>query len=152
MQPPKKDTYRVVNIVPQFQQTMRDKLWSLRRSLAGTSFVFGLLCVVFAIWAGTRDSLDPPAPARTTLYDLSYNPQVPKIEKNRTQIGEEKATIFMLVRNSELQEALNTMRQIEDRFNKNYRYPWTFLNDDVFTEEVSKKKRKSSKNKRTCFS
>ena len=27
------------------------------------------------------------------------------------------------------------MKQIEDRFNKNYHYPWVFLNDEPFTEE-----------------
>jgi hypothetical protein len=27
------------------------------------------------------------------------------------------------------------MKQIEDRFNRNYHYPWTFLNDEPFTEE-----------------
>ena len=27
------------------------------------------------------------------------------------------------------------MKQIEDRFNRHYRYPWTFLNNEEFTEE-----------------
>jgi hypothetical protein len=27
------------------------------------------------------------------------------------------------------------MKDIEERFNRNYRYPWTFLNDEPFTEE-----------------
>lgn len=27
------------------------------------------------------------------------------------------------------------MKQIEDRFNRHYRYPWTFLNDEPFTEQ-----------------
>jgi alpha 1,2-mannosyltransferase len=27
------------------------------------------------------------------------------------------------------------MRQIEDRFNRNYHYPWVFLNDEPFTQE-----------------
>ena len=26
------------------------------------------------------------------------------------------------------------MKNIEDRFNRNYRYPWTFLNDEPFTD------------------
>lgn len=41
----------------------------------------------------------------------------------------------MLVRNSELESALASIREIEDRFNRHYRYPWTFLNDEEFTEE-----------------
>lgn len=27
------------------------------------------------------------------------------------------------------------MKQVEERFNRHYRYPWTFLNDEPFTEE-----------------
>lgn len=34
----------------------------------------------------------------------------------------------------ELTDALTTMKQIEDRFNRNYHYPWTFINDEPFTE------------------
>jgi len=34
-----------------------------------------------------------------------------------------------------LTEALRSMRQIEDRFNHKYHYPWTFLNDEPFTTE-----------------
>lgn len=55
--------------------------------------------------------------------------------KNRTQIGIEKASLVMLVRNSELTGALKAMKQMEDRFNRHYRYPWTFLNDVPFTPE-----------------
>lgn len=69
------------------------------------------------------------------IYDISYMPKVPQDIKNRTQIGIENATLFMLVRNYEVIEALASMRQIEDRFNRRYRYPWVFLNDEEFTEE-----------------
>jgi len=39
------------------------------------------------------------------------------------------------VRNRELKDALRSMRQIEDRFNHQYHYPWVFLNDEPFTQE-----------------
>ncbi|KAK6457165.1 mannosyltransferase [Scheffersomyces xylosifermentans] len=55
--------------------------------------------------------------------------------RDRTQRGAENATMVMLVRNSELKGALESMRSLEDRFNRNYRYPWVFLNDVPFTEE-----------------
>ncbi|KAK9463760.1 nucleotide-diphospho-sugar transferase [Lipomyces oligophaga] len=48
------------------------------------------------------------------------------------QLGHENATLVMLVRNRELGDALRTMRMLEDRFNRNYRYPWIFLNDEPF--------------------
>lgn len=50
--------------------------------------------------------------------------------------GTEKATMVMLVRNREIREALASIRSVEDRFNKNFHYPWTFLNDKPFTKEV----------------
>lgn len=73
-----------------------------------------------------------------TIHDYTFRPDPPMVNKNRTQIGAEKATLFMLVRNSELFEALQAMRDIEDRFNRQHRYPWTFLNDDLFTDEFKR--------------
>ncbi|VVT53955.1 uncharacterized protein SAPINGB_P003834 [Magnusiomyces paraingens] len=74
-----------------------------------------------------------------TISDLSFLPDTGIYHtKNRTQIGNENATFYILVRNSELQETLKIMREIEDRFNKQYRYPWTFLNDVPFTEEFKR--------------
>ncbi|KAK9478752.1 nucleotide-diphospho-sugar transferase [Lipomyces japonicus] len=43
--------------------------------------------------------------------------------------------MVMLVRNRELNDALRSMRFVEDRFNRKFRYPWTFLNDEPFTQE-----------------
>ncbi|ODV84004.1 glycosyltransferase family 15 protein [[Candida] arabinofermentans NRRL YB-2248] len=47
----------------------------------------------------------------------------------------ENATILMLCRNWELFQVLKSMRSLEDRFNKDYHYTWTFLNDVPFTDE-----------------
>ncbi|AQZ11724.1 YUR1 (YJL139C) and KTR2 (YKR061W) [Zygosaccharomyces parabailii] len=46
----------------------------------------------------------------------------------------ENATLLMLVRNWELPGALKSMRSLEDRFNRDYNYDWTFLNDEPFDE------------------
>lgn len=56
-------------------------------------------------------------------------------KKDREQVGKENATLVMLVRNEELEGALSSMRSLEDRFNKDYKYPWVFMNDVPFTEE-----------------
>ncbi|KAJ2825895.1 hypothetical protein GGI24_003043 [Coemansia furcata] len=45
------------------------------------------------------------------------------------------ATFVVLIRNRELHEFRATMRQLEDRFNGKYHYPYLFLNDEPFTEE-----------------
>lgn len=47
----------------------------------------------------------------------------------------ENATLLMLVRNWEIAGALRSMRSLEDRFNQDYHYDWTFLNDVPFDNE-----------------
>lgn len=44
------------------------------------------------------------------------------------------AALVMLVRNSEVNDASLAIRQLEDRFNGKYNYPWVFLNDEPFDE------------------
>lgn len=50
----------------------------------------------------------------------------------------ENATILVLCRNWELVDILSSMRSLEDKFNKDYHYPWTFLNDEPFEEDFIK--------------
>lgn len=45
------------------------------------------------------------------------------------------AVLIMLSRNSEVNDAAEAVRQMEDRFNNRYHYPWVFLNDEPFSEE-----------------
>ena len=51
------------------------------------------------------------------------------------QVGRMRAAFVTLVRNNELWEIVKSIRQIEDRFNRKYHYPWIFLNDVPFTQE-----------------
>jgi alpha 1,2-mannosyltransferase len=51
------------------------------------------------------------------------------------QTGRAKAAFVTLVRNEELWEIVKSIRRVEDRFNRNYHYPWVFLNDVPFTKE-----------------
>lgn len=46
-----------------------------------------------------------------------------------------KAAFVVLVRNSELNDILPSIKQVEDRFNNKFNYPWVFFNDEEFTEE-----------------
>ncbi|KAK6356280.1 hypothetical protein TWF718_000649 [Orbilia javanica] len=57
------------------------------------------------------------------------------VKIDRTQLGTEKATLLMLARNTDLYAVRESMRRLEDRFNHKFRYPWTFMNDEPFTEE-----------------
>jgi alpha 1,2-mannosyltransferase len=51
--------------------------------------------------------------------------------------GERKANavIVMLARNGDLAGVLKSMKQMEDRFNKKFRYPYVFLNEEPFTDK-----------------
>ncbi|KAJ2043417.1 hypothetical protein GGH13_009784, partial [Coemansia sp. S155-1] len=46
-----------------------------------------------------------------------------------------RAAFVVLVRNSELSGMKQAMRQIEDRFNSKFNYPYVFLNDVPFTDD-----------------
>ncbi|KIM20997.1 glycosyltransferase family 15 protein [Serendipita vermifera MAFF 305830] len=48
------------------------------------------------------------------------------------------ATFVILVRNSELKEIVESLKQIEDRFNRQYHYPYVFLNEEPFSEEFKR--------------
>ncbi|RPA86281.1 glycosyl transferase [Ascobolus immersus RN42] len=45
------------------------------------------------------------------------------------------ATLLMLVRNSELKDALGSIGDLERTWNQKFKYPWTFINDEPFSEE-----------------
>ncbi|KAJ1947952.1 hypothetical protein EC988_005378 [Linderina pennispora] len=45
------------------------------------------------------------------------------------------ASFVVLIRNRELDEFRTSMRQLEDRFNRKYHYPYLFLNDEPFSDE-----------------
>ena len=41
----------------------------------------------------------------------------------------------MLARNSDIQGAVKSVKQMEDRFNKRFRYPYVFLNEEPFSDQ-----------------
>jgi hypothetical protein len=48
------------------------------------------------------------------------------------------ATILSLVRNSELELMVQSMRDLERTWNSKFNYPWTFFNDVPFTDEFKR--------------
>ncbi len=48
------------------------------------------------------------------------------------------ATFVTLARNSDLFEIIKSIRNVEDRFNGKYNYPWVFLNDVPFDDEFKR--------------
>ena len=45
------------------------------------------------------------------------------------------AAIVSLARNGDIDGIVFSMKQMEDRFNKKYQYPYVFLNEEVFSDE-----------------
>lgn len=59
-------------------------------------------------------------------------------DKPKDFIGKDKdikATFVTLARNSELYKLIESIRSVEDRFNRKFNYDWVFLNDEEFTQE-----------------
>ena len=54
------------------------------------------------------------------------------------QLGSAKAVFIMLCRNEEVDGAVKSIRELEDRFNHKYHYPWVFLNEVEFTEDFKR--------------
>jgi hypothetical protein len=49
-----------------------------------------------------------------------------------------KAAIIALVRNSELRDMAQSMRELEETFNRKFKYPWIFFNDEPFEEKFKR--------------
>ncbi|TGZ79463.1 glycosyl transferase [Ascodesmis nigricans] len=64
-------------------------------------------------------------------------------EANRTS-----ATLLALVRNKELDDMIQSMRDLERTWNHKFNYPWTFFNDEPFTKEF--KERTQAETNATC--
>ncbi|KIJ44082.1 glycosyltransferase family 15 protein [Sphaerobolus stellatus SS14] len=58
--------------------------------------------------------------------------------QNSTTNRKAKAAFVVLARNGDLEGVLSSMKQMEDRFNKKFDYPWVFLNEEPFTDEFKK--------------
>ncbi|KAL9062918.1 MAG: hypothetical protein Q9157_008539 [Trypethelium eluteriae] len=78
------------------------------------------------------DPADEPSEPLRRVDGDNYSPNNP----NSDRIN---ATILSLVRNSELPQLLMSMRDLERTFNSKFNYPWTFFNDEPFTEEFKRR-------------
>jgi hypothetical protein len=69
-------------------------------------------------------------------YPITTAPSPPPPEPE-PEVHRENATFFMLTTNSEsdIRGTVQSVRELEDRFNHKYNYPWIFLNDQPFSDE-----------------
>lgn len=75
-------------------------------------------------------AVPPPSPPTTTTPPTTDGTSTPPPTQRRAN-----ATILMLARNSDTDSALRSVRELEDRFNHQFHYPWVFLNDEPFTDD-----------------
>ncbi|KJZ80522.1 hypothetical protein HIM_00372 [Hirsutella minnesotensis 3608] len=57
------------------------------------------------------------------------------------------ATLLALVRNEEVDDMVSSMKDLERTWNSKFNYPWTFFNDEPFSEEFKKKTQAATKAK-----
>ena len=85
--------------------------------------------------AGFQDAAPVPtghliSPNFTVTDPTQLSPPAPGERAN--------ATFITLARNTDIWEIARSIRQVEDRFNRNYNYDWVFLNDQPFDDAFKK--------------
>ncbi|KAI9773982.1 MAG: alpha 1,2-mannosyltransferase 2.4.1 [Geoglossum umbratile] len=78
---------------------------------------------------GTQDDL-------TRTVDKQSHPEGAHETEGTSQ--RVNATLISLARNSDVWDIARSIRQIEDRFNRQFNYDWVFLNDQPFNETFKK--------------
>ncbi|TPX26354.1 alpha 1,2-mannosyltransferase 2.4.1 [Coccidioides immitis] len=73
-------------------------------------------------------------PTEAALPPTGNTTSGPKSDRESGKSDRVSATFVSLVRDSDLWEMVKSIRQVEDRFNRNYHYDWVFLNDGDFSE------------------
>ena len=102
-------------------------------------------------WKGSKDKdspateLSPPGPPSAEEKILAPPPSMAApaeaLTSNNTLslgTGRMNATFVTLARNSDLWDIADSIRNVEDRFNRNYHYDWVFLNDKEFDDNFIK--------------
>ncbi|KAJ7740301.1 glycosyltransferase family 15 protein [Mycena metata] len=92
------------------------------------------LSSVWSNGAGGSKYTDHAVPA----FPIDSTANFPPVGGNSTG-RRANATLLMLARNSDVQGAVQSIRSIEDRFNRDYGYPYVFLNEEPWTDEFKKR-------------
>ncbi|KAI9750359.1 MAG: hypothetical protein M1815_001847 [Lichina confinis] len=123
----------------------------------------GLLCIPLFIFLVLTSIRKPsglpmageklPEMTRDPNLDLTGEPEGPLWRADDYAVDNPNsprvnATLLSLVRNSELPGMIQSMRDLERTFNSKFNYPWTFFNDEDFTDEF--KRRTQAETKAPC--
>ncbi|CAD6582886.1 MAG: alpha 1,2-mannosyltransferase 2.4.1 [Cyphobasidiales sp. Tagirdzhanova-0007] len=72
------------------------------------------------------------------VQEMYEAPDGPSAAQSGTNTTRAKAAFVVLARNSDLWSIMESIRFMEDRFNRKYNYPYVFLNDQPFDETFKK--------------
>ncbi|KAI8147147.1 nucleotide-diphospho-sugar transferase [Fennellomyces sp. T-0311] len=111
---------------------------SKRRQTLGIQIASALAIFIFVAYffLPITPSVDPPTHVQKPASDFHgdkldiHDFQLVKTPKNRV-----KAAFVILARNSDLNGVRFAIRQVEDRFNRKFNYPYVFLNEQDFSNE-----------------
>ncbi|KAH9018225.1 glycosyltransferase family 15 protein [Lactarius deliciosus] len=101
-----------------------------------TTIVFCLSIALLKLYAYSP-MVSIPAPSSHT--EGGNVPHINDEEHVPDAVLRANATLLMLSRNSEIDGAVRTVKELEDQFNHKYRYPWVFLNEQPFTEDFKRR-------------
>lgn len=62
----------------------------------------------------------------------------PQITENNSLPRRANATLMILARNSDIDGVIQSIEQVESKFNRKFNYPWVLLNDVEFSAEFKK--------------
>lgn len=79
------------------------------------------------------------SPESDPWLDQEYEPESIKPLVRATDSRRVRAALISLVRNEEVEEIVSTMKQVEEKFNGKFNYPWIFFNDVDFLPEFKEK-------------
>ncbi|KZT42076.1 glycosyltransferase family 15 protein [Sistotremastrum suecicum HHB10207 ss-3] len=106
-------------------------LIGLHYILSFTHEEYGRATSISNIASGLRGSQPP--------YKYEAKPVSDYFDGNTTVHRKANAAFVVLARNNDLQNVIASMKQMEDRFNKKFDYPWVFLNEQPFSEDFIKR-------------
>lgn len=81
---------------------------------------------------------DAPSAVKPVPDDYYSIPSGTSNSSLSPQVGTANAAFVILARNSDIDGAMRSIRDVEDRFNHKYHYPYVFLNDEPFNDDFKK--------------
>lgn len=140
------NAYRRPRLGLGFQLSPWASQWTL--VVAGVVVLMCLFLWKPALEASHTLSREPSRRLRHTTLSAEHNDPVKWLRENNDEecivsgdpcptprYPRPRAALMTLVRNEELEGIMQSMRQLEFRWNHRYRYPWIFFNEVPFTEE-----------------